>query len=103
MTEHRNLASGGHHYRSDGPEKEVYQRQENVAMPQGSELYTNANVWELDGRETAARSELESPMVSPIASPVTRVEKPSSRAYPEHGRNGGVGTAKRHEHRELHF
>ncbi|KAF2825701.1 hypothetical protein CC86DRAFT_446340 [Ophiobolus disseminans] len=63
MTENQVLASReGMVY--SGNEKEVYRSSEpEVEMPRESELYTSANVWELDGRETAVPSELESPVV----------------------------------------
>lgn len=61
MTEHPVRASGGF-----APEKEVYrsaEREGEGGVPRESEMYTSANVWELDGREMAGVSELESPVV----------------------------------------
>lgn len=51
-----------------GREKEVYR----ATQPdtEQSEMYTSANVWELDSRELAPRREIGSPAVSSVSSPV---------------------------------
>jgi hypothetical protein len=51
-----------------GREKEVYRSRQPDAGQ--NEMYTSANVWELDSREVAGRREMESPAVSRVSSPI---------------------------------
>jgi hypothetical protein len=71
MVEHRAPAGAGGLV-VPGHEKVVYRStQPQVAMPVQNEMYTSANVWELDSTETGtrSRSELESPAMSRVSSP----------------------------------
>jgi len=101
MTEHQVMASRAasrERITHTGNEKEVYRSSEpEVPMPRESELYTSANVWELDGRERAVPSELESPVVR---------EGPGGFDFGLEGTGGNaneVRTGGRREHGELHF
>jgi hypothetical protein len=69
-------------------EKDIYRSsQQDVMLPQSSEMETAANVWEIDGRER------ERPLPSELESPTVE----SGNIW-ESGKPGG-----RHEHSELHF
>lgn len=71
-----------------GREKATYHsEQPDVPMPVQTEMYTSANVWELDSTEMGTRSELDSPAVSRVSSPLApraslRVASPASMVSP---------------------